>query len=234
MSFVGTRLTHRTKVLSLIGVTSAQDQLRLNFYLQVVNVISAVGICFFVDYFGRRPLFLTSVAGMTLSYVAMTIGLSRYNNANGTKDTAAANAFIVFMFLYYISYNLAFNGMLVSYSTEILPYRVRAKGLNVMFICVDLSLFFNSYVNPIALDTIAWKYYIVYCCWLLFEAVVVFKYYVETKETVLEEIARIFDGETAIIGGGAASEKARHIQGAGEAETIEDADARAETTSKAV
>lgn len=190
----------------------------MNFYLQVVNVISAVGICFFVDKIGRLPLFRTSVVGMTSCYVAMTVGLAEY--AKSSKNTAAANAFIVFMFLYYISYNIAFSGMLVSYSAEILPYRVRAKGLNVMFFCVDLSLFFNSYVNPVAIDSIHWKYYIVYCCWLLFEVFIVFKYYIETKGTPLEEIARYFDGDRAVIGGEAATAKASHLMGH-DTETIE-------------
>ena len=193
-----------------------------------------MGICFFVDYFGRVPLFRTSVIAMTVCYVVMTVGLGCYHRPDGSTDSAAANVFLVFMFLYYISYNIAFNGMLVSYSTEILPYRIRAKGLNVMFICVDLSLFFNSYVNPLALSAIQWKYYIVYCGWLLVEIVVVFKYYVETKQTVLEEIAKIFDGETAIVGGAAATEKVRHITEHDEDVEAEGVTSGADTTSKAV
>ena len=31
-----------------------------------------------------------------------------------------------------------------------------------MFLAVDLALFFNSYVNPIALEALGWKYYSVY------------------------------------------------------------------------
>lgn len=178
-------------------------QLRMNMYLQVVNVISAVGICFFVDKIGRRPLFRTSIIGMATCFVSMTIALARYSisASSGVTNTPAAHAFLVFMFAFYVFYNLAFSGMLVSYPTEILPYRVRAKGLNVMFLCVDLSLFFNSYVNPIALGDIHWKYYLVYCCWFLVEIFVVFKFYIETKNTPLEEIVRYFDGDSAIIGG---------------------------------
>lgn len=82
-----------------------------------------------------------------------------------------------------------------------------------MFFCVDLSLWFNQYVNPIAIDDIGWKFYVVYCCWLLFELLVVWKFYIETKETPLEEIAKHFDGDKAIIGGGAQSAKIRFLSG---------------------
>lgn len=44
----------------------------------------------------------------------------------------------------------------------------------VMFLFVNLALFFNNYVNPVALADISWKYYIVYCCWLFVELVVVY------------------------------------------------------------
>lgn len=47
--------------------------------------------------------------------------------------------------------------MLVGYSAEILPYHIRAKGLTMMFLMVDIALFFNQYVNPIALKHIGWK-----------------------------------------------------------------------------
>ncbi|AEO63901.1 uncharacterized protein THITE_2109522 [Thermothielavioides terrestris NRRL 8126] len=193
------------KVFELIGITNGTTQLQINFILQAVNVISATGIAFFVDYFGRRPLFLTSTIGMLICVVAMTISLATY----GEDNHPAGNTFLVFMFFFYIMYNIGFSGMLVSYSCEILPYRLRAKGLTLMFFCVDLSLWFNQYVNDIALNAISWKYYLVYCVWVAFEVFVVWKFYIETKGTPLEEIVRYFDGDTAILGGQAATEKGR-------------------------
>jgi hypothetical protein len=112
--------------------------------------------------------------------------------------------------------------LLVGYTVEILPYNIRAKGMTVVFLMVDIALFFNQYINPIALDAIGWKYYILqvltvscygitansdisYCVWLGVELVVVYFFYVETRNTPLEEIAKHFDGDQALLGGGAAS-----------------------------
>jgi hypothetical protein len=77
-----------------------------------------------------------------------------------------------------------------------------------MFLCVDIALFFNQYVNPIALAAIAWKYYVVYCVWLVFECAVAWKFFIETRNTPLEEIVRHFDGEDAALGGLLATDKA--------------------------
>lgn len=47
--------------------------------------------------------------------------------------------------------------------------------------------------------------------WLTFELFVVWKFYIETRNTPLEEIVKHFDGENGIVGGQAATEKARVI-----------------------
>lgn len=221
-----------TGVLKTIGITDSKTQLEINGYLSIVQLVSAVGIAFFVDKIGRRPLFITSCIGMLVSFIIETIGSAEYAMH---KNSGAGKAVIVFIFIFYIFYNLGFCGLLVSYSVEILPYRIRAKvrsslsscfslefsctaltrsqGLTVMFFFVDIALWFNQYVNPIALNAIGWKYYIVYVCWIAFELFVVWKYFIETKNTPLEEIAKFFDGESAMVGGDAATDKARHLAG---------------------
>lgn len=150
---------------------------------------------------------------MLVCFIATTIALARFSADTTGTNNAAANTVIVFIFLYYIAYNIGYSGLLVSYSSEILPYNLRAKGLTLMFFCVDLSLWFNQYVNPVALLAIEWKYYLVYCVFLVFEIFVVWKFYVETKGIPLEEIVKKFDGDKAILGGAAASEKVQQLTG---------------------
>ncbi|KAF7915751.1 uncharacterized protein EAE98_009372 [Botrytis deweyae] len=195
-------------VLEQIGIKSSTTKLLINGILQIVNMIVATGMCFFVDRLGRRLLFLVSTGGMLGVFVVWTICSAQFS-MHGSK--ASANAVVVMIFLYYVFYNCAWSGLLVGYSVEILPYNIRAKGMTVMFLAVDLSLFFNQYVNPIALDHLHWKYYIFYCVWLTFELFVVWKFYIETRNTPLEEIVKHFDGDNALVGGQAATEKARVI-----------------------
>lgn len=61
------------------------------------------------------------------------------------------------------------------------------------------AIFFNTFVNPIALESIGWKYYIVFACILVVVFVTIYFYYPETKGYSLEEMAVIFDGEAAAV-----------------------------------
>lgn len=192
------------KVLTDIGYTDTLTQNLINGCLQIFNFIVAVGMCFLVEKVGRRRLFLISTGGMLCTFIVWTICSARYA-IDGSHS--AANAVIAMIFLYYLAYNTAWSGLLVGYTVEVLPYNIRAKGMTVMFLCVDLALFFNQYVNPIALDSIKWKYYIFYTVWLAIELAVVYFFYIETRNTPLEEIAKHFDGDAAIVAGAAASYK---------------------------
>lgn len=69
------------------------------------------------------------------------------------------------------------------------------------------------FINRIALEDIGWKYYIFYCLWLAVEIFTIWYFYVETKNTPLEEIARIFEGDDAVVGGDDDTGKAGYTTG---------------------
>lgn len=66
-----------------------------------------------------------------------------------------------------------------------------------MQIAATCVLIFNGYANPVAMEAISWKYYIVYICVLAVEVILVFFFFPETKGKTLEEVGFIFDGDTA-------------------------------------
>ena len=145
---------------------------------------------------------------MLVAFIVLTLCSSRYAMDG---SSAAAKAVIGMIFIYYFFYNLTWLGLLIGYTAEILPYKIRAKDLTVMFLYVDLALFFNQYINPIALDALGWKYYIFYCWWLGVELATVYFFYIETHDTPLEGIVKHFDSKQAVPGGGAATEKGLHF-----------------------
>jgi sugar porter (SP) family MFS transporter len=178
-------------ILDSIGITDSNQQLLINGAITSFNLVTNFGFSFFVDKWGRRPIYLISTIGTLVTYVIWTILSERYA---ATSNKSYGSGVLAMIFFYSLAYNLK-SGLIASYTTEILPFNLRAKGFAVMEYALYGALFFNQYVNPIALDSIHWKYYIVYCVFLAFEVVVIYFLYVETRYVPLEEVTKLFDGE---------------------------------------
>ncbi|KAF7327815.1 Hexose transporterarabidopsis thliana mutm-like protein-1 [Mycena kentingensis (nom. inval.)] len=194
-------------ILEGVGITGTRTKASINAGLQVFNLTVATSASFLVDYVGRRTLFLVSTGGMLFAFACWATSEAIFNSMH---KAAAAKATIPIIFVFYFFYDLAFTPLLVSYSLEILPYRIRAKGFAVMNLVVFLTSAFNQFVNPWALDAIGWLYYLVYLGWLVIELAFVWFCVVETKGKTLEETAIIFDGpereeDLAHMGGEAAT-----------------------------
>lgn len=78
------------------------------------------------------------------------------------------------------------------YTTEILPYGIRAKGIAISTISTYAALCINTWVNPIAMAAISWKYYFVYIGMCVYLFAVTWFFFPETKGRTLEEVAYVF------------------------------------------
>lgn len=88
--------------------------------------------------------------------------------------------------------------LLVAYPCEIWQFSLRSRGLTVAWCTAVASIFFNTFVNAIALDALGWKYYIVFAVILFIFIFVVYFAYPETRGHTLEQMALIFDGDDAV------------------------------------
>jgi len=190
---------YATDVYNSIGITDADTQLGINGGLTILSLIVSVSCALLIDRVGRRPLFIAATASMMVVFVIWTICSARYE---ATASQAAGRAVIAMIWIFSVAYALAWSGLLVAYTVEILPYKIRAKGLMVMNFWIQVALTINQYVNPLGFSHLhpTWKLYTIYTCWIAFELVFVCVFYVETKGPTLEEVAKIFDGEEAEVG----------------------------------
>ncbi|KIJ62813.1 hypothetical protein HYDPIDRAFT_93346 [Hydnomerulius pinastri MD-312] len=181
-------------VLEGVGITSTRTKAAINGGLQIFNLASAITGAMLVDKLGRRKVFIISNVGMLIDFSMWTLTTALFNQSG---NVAAAKATVPLIFIYYFFYDFAYTPMLVSYTLEILPYRIRARGFAIMNFVVYATVAFNQFVNPWALTTMGWKYYLVYCGWLALELLFVMVYIIETRGRTLEETAALFDGEKA-------------------------------------
>ncbi|KAH8652644.1 general substrate transporter [Tricladium varicosporioides] len=183
-----------SSILKTIGFTNSKTQAEINGGLTLWCWLVSLGCAFLVDRVGRRVLFLFAGVGMLISFTVWTACSAVYAK---TGSQAAGSSVLAMIFLFYGVAGAAWPGLTVSYTVEILPFHIRAKGLTLCFVFTQLSGVFNQYVNPIGLANLEWKFYFVYIAVLVIECLVIYFFYVETKGPTLEEIAILFDGENA-------------------------------------
>ena len=116
-------------VYNSIGITDDDTQLGINGGMVIMSLFISVGCAFLIDRVGRRPLFLIATASMLVCLIAWTICSARFQ-VNGSD--AAGKAVLAFIWLFNAAYALAWSGLLVAYTVEILPFKIRAKGLMIM------------------------------------------------------------------------------------------------------
>ncbi|KAF4498666.1 hexose transporter [Fusarium agapanthi] len=207
LQWSGNALTsyYLSKVLNSINITDHKTQLLLNAGLQIWGFLSAVVFATMIDKFGRRRLFLVGMSGMGVSYIIWTICSAR-NQQEDFEHIGYAGAVLAMIFVFSFWYH-ACSPIGATYIMEVTPYSLRAKASMLYQLTGNLAGVYNAFANPVAMEAIAWKYYIVWCVAIAVHLTLIFFFFPETKGYSLEEVAEIFDGPDAPVGANAIGQK---------------------------
>lgn len=113
----------------------------INLGLQIWNAILALVGATAAERYGRRPLWLTSAIGMLFAFSIIT-ALSAVYAKEGSK--IVGGAVIAMLFIFFGFYDIAFTPLSFAYPIEILPYRLRSRGMSV-----TLTTVFAAGVSPL-------------------------------------------------------------------------------------
>ncbi|AMD23026.1 HHR257Wp [Eremothecium sinecaudum] len=200
LSGVGLVSFYMGKVLDTLGYRKEDEKLLYNAIISFYNFGTAtfLSLCV-VSRFRRRSVLLTAIAGMLLSFIVWTV-LAGVGNATDFRNKSLGTAVLVIIYVFSFFSNMGTCGFPHLYVTEILPFSLRAKGMNIFCISQTIVTLFNGFVNPLAIEAIGWKYYICYVCIGIVNLTVVYFTFVETSGRTLEEVAEVFgDGQTSKI-----------------------------------
>ncbi|ODV76721.1 general substrate transporter [Suhomyces tanzawaensis NRRL Y-17324] len=199
MQFCGNALIsyYLTIILNNIGFTKTTDKLKINIGLTIYGLVWSYVVSSICGRFKRKTLIITSYASMCFFFVIWIV-LSALNQQRHFKDKSLGNAIVAIIYLYQGCYHIA-SPIAVTYAMEILPFTLRGTGIVIYQLFANVAQFFNTYVNPIAMEAIEWRYYIVWCIWLVVQIAIVYFFFPETYGLALEEIAVVFGDEIGDI-----------------------------------
>ncbi|KAF1934891.1 hexose transporter-like protein [Clathrospora elynae] len=177
-------------LLGLIGYRDADFKGKVNVGLNSWNLVNAVAISLLVRRFPRRKMYLICASSLLCCYVAWTIAVQQYST---NRRVESARLTIAIIFLYQACYNIGYNALTYTYLIELFPFAQRSKGITIFQFFGRTAGFFTTFVNPIGLGNVKWKWLITYCCWLAFEIVFIYYFFPETYARTLEELAFLFE-----------------------------------------
>ena len=180
-------------ILRQVGITSPPQLSGINGGIAIFSWLAAMGGASLSDRFGRRSLFLTSLAGALVSFVFIT-GLS--GGFATTRQSKVGIAMIPFLFIFNGFYALAFTPIPMLYCPEVSPFSLRAKSAALLLLSQNIAQAFNQFVNPVALAAIQWKYYIVYVAVISIYIGLFWMFCRETKGLTVEEAAVVYEPDS--------------------------------------
>ncbi|CAG7924046.1 unnamed protein product [Penicillium olsonii] len=136
-----------------------------------------------VERVGRRGLMMFSGLGQFLSFLIITILLYL-----AETNPVYASASVAFFFLFHVAFGMGMLGVPWLYPTEINSLPMRTKGVAVSTAINWITNFAIVEITPIGIQSIGWKFWIV---WTVLNALflpIIYLFYPETANRTLEDM----------------------------------------------
>ncbi|KAK7051554.1 hypothetical protein VNI00_004533 [Paramarasmius palmivorus] len=159
-----------------------------------------------IERLGRRKLMLFGAVGMSIC-MALLAAMTE-DTENFAKGVVASVCLFLFNFFFSVGW-LAIPWL---YPAEIAPLQIRAKAAALSTATNWLFTFLVVMITPVAIDSIAWKTYIVWACTNFVFVPITYFFYVETTGQTLEDIDLLFEGETSWVLGPSSARRAAEIR----------------------
>ena len=166
-------------LLESVGITEEDTKLKINGGLTITGFVWAILWSLNMDRIGRRKLLLTAMGGIFCALVILTV-LSGINQAHDFSMPRLAAGAVAMVWVHQAFYKMAAPTK-DPYFMEVSPYSLRAKTAAVTQFGDAGANVFNGFVNPIGLDIIKWRYYLVWVCLVMSHFVIIYLFFPEVS-----------------------------------------------------
>ncbi|KAL3476070.1 general substrate transporter [Aspergillus californicus] len=162
-------------------ILSACDSLQLMFWAAITTLL--------IDRFGRKKLMLMGVTASSICFALVSVGL-RYG---GPENKGMSIFAVVFIFMYYVFYGMSLLSIPYIYPSEINSQKMRNIGASFATTINWLFVYVVVVATPVGIESIGWRYYMLYAIFNFLFIPIIWYFYVETANLSLEQVDRLFE-----------------------------------------
>ena len=126
---------YANEIFAEAGFTTAEQQAKATLYaVGAVNVLATLIAVAWVDRFGRRPLLLTGLVGMTVSLAAVGASFAALESQpedGATSTTVVGIVTVLALVVFIASFAFSMGPIVWTLISEIYPNRVRGRAISV-------------------------------------------------------------------------------------------------------
>ncbi|KAH6664689.1 putative lactose permease [Halenospora varia] len=176
-------------MIKIAGIDDEHFQLKLNGVYPLLCWLGAIFGARMTDTIGRRPLLLWSILFSSICFAIIT-GTTKLSVEDNNKS--ATNTAITFVYLFGIVFSFGWTPLQSMYIAETLDTTNRAKGTAIGNLGSSIASTVIQYGSGPAFEKLTYYFYLVFVFWDLIEFVVIYFFFVETKDRTLEELDEVF------------------------------------------
>jgi hypothetical protein len=132
--------------------------------------------------------------------MAILVGFWIGFEKSGNQNLGLAKGILVGVYLTAFAFSGVMNAFGPTYASEIMPTEIRAAGVASGYLVFNALAIMITQVTPIAIEKIAWRYFLIFLIMDCIFLVIAYFFYPETKNMELERVGEAFGDEVVKIG----------------------------------
>lgn len=149
-----------------------------------------------LDHFGRIRIMTVGLICCSLSLCGFTAMVAQFV---GTSNAIGNGFGVFFLYLFVFFYGGTMDASSYVYCAEIFPTSIRSQGVGFSVGGLFMMTLIYTQSAPTAFSTIGWKYYLIFIILPWVGVYCLVKYFPETAQQSLEEIAGLFGDEVVTV-----------------------------------